>query len=208
MRRLLKGCLWLGCLAIPVVVGAVMAFVWLPFPSHHVLALLEQRFPAQVLRDDVPVAGIIGLGGEFKRFEAAMRLAAHRPGAQLLLSAGGEEVRTLALARQMTLAPGQLVIDSASTTTFENARMAAELLQPRPDQVWILVTSAFHMPRAVGTFRRAGFRVIAWPVYHAIDDSSRPVGFFVLKELVGLIVYRLLNRSQSLYPSPLAGGAP
>ena len=42
--------------------------------------------------------------------------------------------------------------------------MAKALADPKPGQRWLLITSAWHMPRAIGLFRKAGFNVEAWPV--------------------------------------------
>ena len=55
-------------------------------------------------------------------------------------------------------------IETRSRNTDENARFSAAILHPQPGQVWLVVTSAFHMPRSMGLFRKAGFDAVAYPV--------------------------------------------
>ena len=70
--------------------------------------------------------------------------------------------------------PRAIAVEPASRNTDENARFSAAMLQPKPDQSWLLVTSAYHMPRAMGLFRKAGFNVIAYPVdYRTFGDATR-----------------------------------
>jgi uncharacterized SAM-binding protein YcdF (DUF218 family) len=66
---------------------------------------------------------------------------------------------------EMGVPDAQVVLESRSRTTSENAIFSKTLLQPEPGQHWVLVTSAWHMPRAMETFARAGWTgVTAWPV--------------------------------------------
>jgi uncharacterized SAM-binding protein YcdF (DUF218 family) len=62
------------------------------------------------------------------------------------------------------IAPPRLRLEARSRNTAENATFTAELLKPRADQKWILVTSAYHMPRAKALFEAQGFRLLPWPV--------------------------------------------
>jgi uncharacterized SAM-binding protein YcdF (DUF218 family) len=76
------------------------------------------------------------------------------------------------------------------------------------------VTSAWHMPRAVGVFRKAGFNVVPYPVDYQTADSAdlaRPFPFLAtgltivdiaVKQWVGLVVYWLTGRSSALFPAP------
>ncbi len=79
--------------------------------------------------------------------------------------------------------------------------------------MWLLVTSASHMPRSVGCFRRAGFAVTPWPVNYSTAPGAR--GWFeapfaarlgqaewAIREYVGLVAYRLLGRTDALFPGP------
>jgi uncharacterized SAM-binding protein YcdF (DUF218 family) len=78
---------------------------------------------------------------------------------------------------------------------------------------WILVTSALHMPRSVGVFRKAGWNVIPWPVNYltgaepswASEDVPIARLYFMTRtvhELVGLIYYRARGWSDNLFPGP------
>lgn len=160
---------------------------------------LETRYPAE---PPLPaIDGILVLGG------------AH-PGAQVLFTGGSGAVRDVLgpgmpgaeVARrfyaELGLDPARLVLESASRTTAENARLSLALAQP--GQTWVLVTSAFHMPRALASFRAAGWSgdLIPWPV----DFRGAPlrIGWdltgqlerlnIAVREYVGLAAYRLLGR--------------
>ncbi len=58
----------------------------------------------------------------------------------------------------MGIAPERVTIEDKSRNTDENARFTAAIVHPQPSQRWIIVTSAFHMPRAMGIFEKAGFQ--------------------------------------------------
>ena len=60
--------------------------------------------------------------------------------------------------------PARIIVEDQSRNTEENARFTAAIVHPEPKQRWLLVTSAFHMPRAIGVFEKAGFDVVADPV--------------------------------------------
>lgn len=94
-----------------------------------------------------------------------------------------------------------LLAETQSRTTHENAVFTWQLLEPRGIRRVLLVTQAFHMPRSVEAFEKAGFEVIAaptdyvtgaggsyawWPQARTLYDSS-----MVLHELVGRVWYRL-----------------
>ena len=85
---------------------------------------------------------------------------------------------------------------------------------PRPDERWLLVTSAWHMPRAVGVFRQAGFPVTAYPVdfrtggranvlrpFATLSEGLRRLDV-AAKEWAGLVGYRLTGRTGELFPRP------
>jgi hypothetical protein len=82
-------------------------------------------------------------------------------------------------------------------------------VHPKPRERWLLVTSAVHMPRAVASFRKAGFEVVAWPVYDAVSQASMVSS--ALHEWLGLVAYRVLGRTEELLPryelAPMPQGA-
>ena len=58
----------------------------------------------------------------------------------------------------------RVVLEGGSRTTRENARQVAALLGERCRQPWLLVTSAWHMPRSVSEFEAVGCQVTPYPV--------------------------------------------
>src|SRR4051812_48086930 len=194
--------------------------------ANWVIGPLQERFP--VFRDDGrPVAGIVVLGGaveaeesigrgQLATNEAAERvifmadLARRYPDAKILFSGGGstliveETPEAAALARfieTLGVAKDRVIFEGRSRTTRENAVFSRELAQPDPGERWLLVTSAWHVPRAIGCFRQAGFAVTAYPVDFRTPGpiDNRPFAFVSLglrrldvatKEWAGLVGYR------------------
>jgi len=186
--------------------GATMAFLVLAisaWTSAGALMLnpLEERF--QRPQPPAAIDGIVVLGGGFEgainlarggyelnkagdRFVEAAVLARRYPDAKIVISGGlgsllldGEEDATTA-ARLLTalgVAPERLVLEGKSRDTYENALFTKELVTPGPDEKWLLVTSAFHMPRSMALFEKAGFSVIPWPVDYR-TSGEEGVGFF------------------------------
>jgi uncharacterized SAM-binding protein YcdF (DUF218 family) len=190
-----------------ILAAALAAFVLLktkfdPKAGHSLVSLLEQRFPRASAGDPARVTGIIALGGDFKRFEAAMELARHFENVPLLMSARGEEEAVLAYAKKIGLPGERLILEPKSTSTFENALFAAELLKPKSGQCWLLVTSASHMPRAIGVFRKMGFKVLSWPVFSRAPVTERDAAALALYEWPRLVGSWLLGWTDSLFPSP------
>jgi uncharacterized SAM-binding protein YcdF (DUF218 family) len=101
-----------------------------------------------------------------------------------------------------------------SRTTSEDALYSAALLKPKPTERWLLVTAAMHMPRAVGCFRIAGFQVEPYPVEFLSCGRSDPFALFATgslglvqfdraaKEWIGLIAYRLMGKTDVVFPEP------
>jgi uncharacterized SAM-binding protein YcdF (DUF218 family) len=203
---------------------------------------LEQRFARADLdkAGAAPVTGIIVLGGAedsramneqelaalneaAERHTEAAALARRLPGARIVFSGGsGALLRTEApeaeSAKRLLVALGiaadRITLEDKSRDTCENAAFTAALVKPHKGEHWLLVTSAAHMPRAMGCFRRAGFPVEAWPVdYRAprrLDltrwHSSIPEGLrrvdHVAREYAGLLAYYLAGRTDALFPGP------
>jgi uncharacterized SAM-binding protein YcdF (DUF218 family) len=166
---------------------------------------LEQRFPPIILGAQQQVDGIIALGGDFKRFEVAVELAKRFPRARLLLITGAQYEQARTYAMRQGIPNTQLMIEAQSTSTYENAQFSTTLLLPRPCQRWVLVTSASHMPRAVGTFRKAGFKVLPSPVFHTTNSRQRDTFRIAIHEWLGLVSYWFLGRTDALFPGPSGG---
>lgn len=200
---------------------------------------LEDRFPTY--RDDgVPVAGFIVLGGTYdtevtnergqmalnetgERIVALGDLARRFPAARIIYAGGGSEftpdTTPEATLVQNTIAavgvdPSRIAYDRQSLNTYQNAVYAKEIARPQTGERWLVVTSAFHMPRTMGVFRKAGFMVVPYPVdYRTAGPASlvRPFAFtgeglrrtdIAAKEWVGLFSYYFTGRSDAVFPAP------
>jgi uncharacterized SAM-binding protein YcdF (DUF218 family) len=228
-QRLGRALLWGG-------IVALLVCGWSPL-GDVLIRPLEQRFARAELDHGGAIAGIIVLGGAedgraegapelaglneaAERYTEAVLLARRLPEVRLIFSGGsGALLRKQApeaeTAGRLFVAFGvakeRLVLESQSRDTYQNAVFTARLLDPKPGERWLLVTSAWHMPRAIGCFRRAGFAVEAWPVdYRAaagirfndtLPDGLRRVDF-VLREYAGLLAYYLVGRTTALFPAP------
>jgi len=156
------------------------------------------------------------------RLLATAELARRYPEARILFSGGSGNLfaaddRDADAARPLLAALGvaldRVVFEDRSRNTHENAVESMRLARPKPGEVWLLVTSAFHMPRAVGCFRQAGWSVLAYPVDRRADPDegislmrtpARRLSEFGrgFKETLGLAVYRMLGRTDALWPRP------
>lgn len=195
------------------------------------LASLEQQYPANPPLDRVD--GIIVLGGAEdirpflrwgsvglneggERMTAGAALARQFPEARLIFTGGSASVIhddkseapsqiARALWAELGVPEGQILIEDRSRNTSENAAFTSDLVVPEEGQVWVLVTSAFHMPRSVETFTRAGWTgLVPWPVDFRsgaetfrlewrLDDHLSELNV-ALKEYLGLVVYRLAGK--------------
>lgn len=160
---------------------------------------LEQRFAPPSAVAPEGVTGIIALGGSHERVVEAMRLAREFPNAKVVVTGASPEDE--AYAQEQEFAKDRLVIEPNAKNTFENALFSRRLLAPESRDRWLIVTSAVHMPRAMGAFREAGFAALPWPVFDrptiAADVTHR-----TLHEVFGLLEYWILGRIASPFPAP------
>jgi uncharacterized SAM-binding protein YcdF (DUF218 family) len=101
-----------------------------------------------------------------------------------------------------------------SRNTYENAVFTKALAAPKPGERWLLVTSAYHMPRSVGLFRKAGFAVEPYPVDWRVGRGADIFAFTniagdglgrtdtAMREWIGLVAYRLTGKTSELLPGP------
>lgn len=212
-------------------------------PLPNVLTLpLEERFTRPSL-EGAQIAGIVILGGgedadvaegrgahalneAGERITEAVAISRRFPSARIVFSGGsgklgaGHPSEASVVARMligMGVAAERLTLEDRSRDTFENAQLTRALLTPAAGERWLLVTSATHMPRAMGVFRKAGFALEPWPVDYrtrggadaAAPFSSAADGLrrldVVGREYVGLVAYWLTARSDELWPGPGSG---
>jgi uncharacterized SAM-binding protein YcdF (DUF218 family) len=224
---------------IAVATTGFLAIAALPIGSW-LAAPLEDRFPS--IAAPARVDGIVVLGGSVdaglsqSRGQVALVAAAGRITETVVLARGFPEARVVisggdgslfpaarseaAATRDLLVALGvaaeRIVLEGSSRNTDENAVMSYAVAQPKVGETWLLVTSALHMPRAVGCFRRAGWTIIPYPVdYHTAPKSRtiselRPGLLLVdnlalltlaLKEWLGLAAYYALGRIDTLLPA-------
>lgn len=203
---------------------------WLLYP-------LESHFTHNPALPD-NIDGIVVLGGSVDPVKSAswnqvevrataerefafLALARRYPQARLVFTGGSGSLNkqaykeaewTRKLFAQQGMDLTHVIFESDSRNTYENALYSKQLLNPAPDENWLLITSAFHMPRAMGVFCKAGFPVIAYPVDHwALRGNLLRIEWdfasnfydlnIALQEWVGLLVYRLTGKTTGLLPA-------
>ena len=204
-----------------------------------ILRPLEDRFPPPAA--DMPAPdGIIVLGGavdtaksearrqvwlnaDAARMTSGVELARRYPNARLVYTGGsasfpqGGPPEAIS-ARELWLSLGvpaeRMMFEAKSRNTFENAVFTRDLVKPKPGETWLLVTSAWHMPRSVGIFRRAGFPVVPYPVAFRTFGDERDFQMTApsidklsmlelgVREWIGLLAYRLSGKTDVLFPAP------
>jgi len=192
-----------GALAASGLLILVCLTALLPWRAHLVgplCAILEGRFVRAGDLEWGRITGLIVLGGRDERLHEAGRLARQHSHLKIFVSGAGPEAQVW---RQLgrDIDPKRVVIETLSRNTFENAINSHRLIAPQSGERWLLVTSALHMPRAAGAFRRVGFAVEAWPV----DDRPEKVNDaweLVWHEWLGLAWYWLRDQSEALLPGP------
>lgn len=223
-------------MATAAVLLAVCAFsplgYWLLYP-------LEQRFPpwdpargapdgivvlgASVEADLSAAHGVPVVRGAPDRIIRAAMLAHTYPNARVLFTGGSanliandakEADYAASIFEGLGIAKSRLIMERRSRNTVENAEFSRDLVKPKPGERWLLVTSAFHMPRSIGLFRKAGFAVEAFPVDWRVGNRGDLATFSVLapeglsrtdtglREWMGLVAYRLAGKTDQLLPAP------
>lgn len=209
--------------------------IWLARP-------LEDRFP-QPPADMAAPAGILVLGGSIDqlttqarggqvtlsaapgRITEAVVLARRFPQARLVFTGGSaallradasdEAAAAGRLFVALGIAPERITLERESRNTFENAVLTRQIVRPQPGERWLIVTSAWHMPRAIGIFRQAGWEVTAYPtdfetrgtgreLWRPILPASRGLDLVdrMAREWLGLVAYRVGGRTDALFPAP------
>jgi uncharacterized SAM-binding protein YcdF (DUF218 family) len=98
-----------------------------------------------------------------------------------------------------------MLIEPAATNTFENAQFTARLLGAKASAHWVLVTSASHMPRAIGCFRKVGIHIEPRPIAD-VSSGWRDTLATAMHGWLGMLTYRLAGRTDALFPAPYDQG--
>jgi uncharacterized SAM-binding protein YcdF (DUF218 family) len=205
---------------------------WLLYP-------LESRFPPWDAARGAP-DGIVVLGGSIDpdlsaahggavvkgsadRMIATAALAHRYPNARIIFSGGSgslisddarEADYASAVFESLGISKARLTMERRSRNTQENAEFSKALAAPKSGERWLLVTSAFHMPRSVGLFRKAGFVVEPYPVSWLVGGQADLFKFSVLsveglgrvdigvREWMGLAAYRISGKTSEFFPGP------
>nr|WP_249209969.1 YdcF family protein [Bradyrhizobium manausense] len=200
---------------------------------------LESRFPAWIPSQGAP-DGIIVLGASIDvdlsaahgtpvtttasdRIIMTAALARKYPSARVVFTGGnpnlisGEAKEADFAARlfeSLGIDKSRLIIEGRARNTYENAVFAKAMIDPKPGERWLLVTSAFHMPRSMGLFRKVGFAVEPYPVDWRVGTGRDAFSFtdiaedglsrtnIAVREWLGLITYRAAGRIDELLPGP------
>lgn len=217
----------------------LVAFVLMAYPvSDYLMQPLETRFSKPEILPE-KVDGIIMLGGgeDLKRslswqiaelgmggdrYIGTASLATYYPNVPVIFTGGsgsitlqdtdGEGALARTILTTIGIQPKRLIIESQSRNTYENFKFTKPLL-PKVQGNYLLVTSAFHMPRAVGISRIQGINVIPYPVdYRTNSDELRSVDFDLFdhlkalepawREWIGLTVYYFTGKTSSWFPQP------
>jgi uncharacterized SAM-binding protein YcdF (DUF218 family) len=161
--------------------------------------------------------GLVHVSGSAERLIETAILAQRYPEARVLVTGGSGRLRdfgTIGTANTdvaqimfegLGIDLARVTVESASRNTAENARNSAALVERAPEEVWVLVTSAAHMPRAYRSFERAGWTgLVPYPVDFTVSAGSPGWGFnpggrlgalsAALRAYIGLWVYGITGR--------------
>src|SRR5215467_8157179 len=132
------------------------------------------------------LVGVIALGGTNERIREAGRLARQYPHLRVIVS--GAETGPSLQRLGPNIDKSRIEIETASRNTHENAVNTTLLVKPRPGDRWLLITSAWHMRRALCAFRTSGFNVEPWPVADRAMGQKRR-DYYVSRERWALAAY-------------------
>lgn len=221
-------------------ITAIIALLVLAYPvGDFLIKPLEKRFPI-LTNSELPkkVDGIIVLGGGEDlprslswqqpqignggdRYLAAKKLADHYPDTPIIFTGGSGQIKLMnqgsegSLAKQLLteigIDPKRLIIESHSHNTYQNLKYVQKIL-PYDKGTYLLITSAFHMPRAVGVARKFHINVIPYPVdFRSNSAKLRRLDFDLFdhlktlepawKEWIGLTVYYMTGRTSAWFPA-------
>jgi uncharacterized SAM-binding protein YcdF (DUF218 family) len=214
------------------VVGVLPVGVALTLP-------LENRFPRWDPANGPPDV-IVVLGGAIdsdisaarsevaltehaERMTTAVELARRYPAARVVFTGGNADVFVPGPSEanfvtrfwvDLGVSPDRIFLEKRSRNTAENAAFTKQLIAPKQGERWLLITSAMHMPRAMGVFRKAGLPVDAYPVDYqttgpgdlfSISSSligGIPMTDAAVHEWLGLLAYWMTGRIEHLFPAP------
>jgi uncharacterized SAM-binding protein YcdF (DUF218 family) len=222
-RDILAKRLLLGLMAVALLIALFPVGEWLLYP-------LESRYPANPALSEVDGIIVLSGGGDPMRTQlwdqisagAAVErdlvfvaLARQYPDAKLIFTGGTgslvhKQFNGADYARRFFSEQGmdlsRITFERESRNTWEHAVLTKKLVQPDDNETWVLITTGWHMPRAVGVFCKADWSVIPYPV----DFQTNP-GYLLrvdwsfaghlrdftiaVKEWIGIVAYKVMGKS-------------
>jgi uncharacterized SAM-binding protein YcdF (DUF218 family) len=168
--------------------------------------------------------GVAVFGTSVDRIIAAAVLARRYPNARIAFSGGNANLVSSDAAKEADFAmpvfesfgfaKDRLIMERRSRNTYENAEFSKALVSPNSGERWLLVTSAHHMPRSVGIFRKVGFEVEPYPVDWRTGRGGDLLKFSdhfaerlalvdtAAREWMGLLAYWITGKTGELFPGP------
>lgn len=159
------------------------------------------------------------LNGAAERILMFMKLAQEYPNAQLVYTGGSPSLLNQQykeadvakkLMRDLGFDVSRIQFERNARNTAENAKLSFELVNPQPNENWLLITTAWHMPRSYGLFCQVGWNVLPYPVDHQVIAGSDQVRWafarnlfdlnVAFKEWLGLTAYYLTGKTPALLP--------
>ncbi len=191
LRRIALGMLWAGMAVLGVLGFSALPDALLrPLENQYGVPTeqeIKQHVGAIVLGGAIQHPGVFAVRGEVPLGEAAERMSTpvgllrQHPHLKLVFSGGEGRLLTTGtteaeLAQSFYLAQGvdmaRVTLEGGSRTTRENAQQVARVLGQRCKEPWLLVTSAWHMPRSMAEFEAVGCNVTAYPVDFRTGHST------------------------------------
>lgn len=176
------------------------------------------------IEPDISIAhGVPVVRSSADRLIAAAALAHRYPNARILFTGGSgnllendarEADYAVEIFESLGISQARLIMERRARNTQENAEFAKALAAPKNGERWLLVTSAYHMPRSVGLFRKAGFAVEPYPVDWRVGGAASLLNLRTLaveglgyvdtaaREWMGLAAYRISGKTDQFFPGP------
>ena len=221
----------LGRSVITLALALLLVMGWQPLPDLGLRALEDRYTEIPPDGNLSAFSGVVVLGGAMgtghvaqdhqqpvmndyaERMTAAAAIALRYPQLPIVFTGGegalwgagpSEGARARQFFNSMGIAADRIRYESASRNTYENAILTAQLPGIDTSKKWLLLTSAWHMPRSMAVFKKAGWNVTAYPVDYRTGTTTPWTEYelqigaerwhLLLHEWVGYLSYRLTGR--------------